>query len=47
MGKITIIIESASIPTSDLESVGHSLIECEDAKFYLPEDAKVFVVPED
>lgn len=47
MGKITIIIESKSTSNSELESIGHSILECEDTKFYLPEDAEVFVVPAD
>jgi len=47
MGKVTIIIESNSTPTSELEKICYLIIDSADTQFHLPEDVEVYIVPDD
>ena len=47
MGKVTIIIESNTMTTSELESQCHKVFSTKSVDYLLPDDREVFIVPSD
>jgi hypothetical protein len=47
MGKVTVIIESKSTSTRELEYIAHRILSSNSTTDLLPEDAETFVVPAD